>query len=246
MIASVVLAAGASARLGLPKPLLPAGPGETLLTRALALATAAVDGPVLPVIGSDADLMLAELERWSDAHEAERPRMRHVVNRRFGEGLSTSLQAGIAEAEGADGVLVLLTDQPGVDAPRAADLVERFRRKPARIAAVAAAWEGEQRTPVLLGRSLFGAVAALAGDEGARRVLRSRPEDVERVDWGVGPWQTDLDTWEAYVSFARQQGWDRESPATARWSALAGSQEPPAVRLALLRRLVLSTLAHTI
>lgn len=260
MIAAVVLAAGKSARLGLPKPLLPAGPGETLLTRALGVAAAAVDGPVIPVIGSEADLMLAELERWRAGHENARPRLRHVVNGRFEEGLSTSLRAGIAEAGEADGVLVLLTDQPGVDAARAADLVDRFRKKSAGIAAVAASWGGEQRTPVVLGRSLFAAVAGLAGDEGARRVLRSRPEEVERVDWGAGPWQTDVDTWDAYVSFARQQGWDRESPGgagesasvatpapgVAGWAALAASQEPPTERLSLLRRLVLTALGHTI
>lgn len=163
--------------------------------------------------------------------------------------MSTSLQAGIAEAGAAEGVLVLLTDQPGLDTARAADLVDRFRSRRAGTVAVAASWRGEQRTPVVLGRGLFDAVAGLSGDEGARRLLRSRAPEVLQVDWSDGPWQTDVDTWDAYASFARAEGWAGEDVGDGNvegWGGLAASQEPPPVRLALLRRLVLTALADTL
>jgi molybdenum cofactor cytidylyltransferase len=243
MIAALVLAAGRSTRLGLPKALLPAGPGETLLSRAVGVAIASVDGPVIPVIGSDAALAYADLDRL---HE---PRLVPTVNPRFTEGLSTSLQAGLGAAATAEGVLVLLADQPGVEASRAAELVGRFRSRPAPIEAVAAAQDGEQRTPVVLGRKLFGAVADLRGDEGARRILRSEPDHVLRIEWGLGPWGVDVDTWEDYVSFARDRGWHLEEglagaagPRVEAWTTLAESGESPAQKLAQFRGIALAAL----
>jgi molybdenum cofactor cytidylyltransferase len=248
MIAAVVLAAGRSTRLGLPKALLPAGAGETLLSRAVAVASASVDGPVIPVIGGDADLGLVELERIN--HPLQRP-LQAVVNPRHAEGLSTSLQAGLRAAGTADGVLVLLADQPGVEEAQVSRLVERFRSRPAPLEAVAASQGSEQRTPVVLGRALFVAVARLTGDEGARRILRSRPDQVLRIDWGHGPWEIDIDTWEDYASFARRCGWHQEwaeGPAEPQadiaraWAAIAASGEPPVQKLARFRRAALAAL----
>jgi len=232
MIAAVILAAGRSTRLGLPKAVLPAGPGETLLSRAIRVARASVDGPVIPVLGGDAGLSLAELDRLDD------PRVAPVVNSRFALGLSTSLQAGLDAAATADGVLVLLADQPGVETAQVSQLVERFRCRTAPIEAVTASMGSEQRTPVVLGRALFGAVASLGGDEGARRILRSRPDQVLRVEWSDGPWAIDLDTWEDYASFARDRGWHIEEPP----GATPDSSESPAQKLAQFRRMVLAAL----
>jgi molybdenum cofactor cytidylyltransferase len=249
MIAALVLAAGRSIRFGLPKALLPAGPGETLLSRAVGVAAASVDGPVVPVIGSDAALALVEIQRL---HE---PRLLPTVNPRFAEGLSTSLQAGLGAVATAEGVLILLADQPGVEAARASELVARFRSREASIEAVVAAEGGEQRTPVVLGRKLFAAVADLRGDEGARRILRSEPDHVLRIEWGRGPWAVDVDTWEGYASFARDRGWQLEGTQVASpgpvgrrtdveqaWNIVLESSEPLPEKLAALRRLALAAL----
>jgi molybdenum cofactor cytidylyltransferase len=211
---AVVLAAGAASRIGVAKFALPAGPGETLLTRVVSAAIAAIDGPVHVVTGRDAKLAGDELARWRDAHPSAGDRVSIAHNPEFGRGLSTSLRAGIAQAAagGAAGALVMLADQPGIDVARLQTLVQTFRSRSPATLAVAASWDGEQRTPVVLDGSLFAKVTQLSGDEGARRVLRSRPEAVVLVDWGHGPWTIDVDTWDDYSELTRRLGWDRHDP----------------------------------
>ena len=86
MIAGVVLAAGRSARLGRPKQLLPYH-GRPLLEWALAaMAASSVEATVV-VLGHDAE----RVRRDVDLQGA-----RVVYNERYAEGLSTSLQAGLA------------------------------------------------------------------------------------------------------------------------------------------------------
>jgi molybdenum cofactor cytidylyltransferase len=248
---AVVLAAGMASRLRLPKCVLPAGAGETLLTRVVGVAAAAVDGPVHVVAGRNADLIDADLERWRAAHPAFRDRVSSLYNAEFERGLSTSLRAGVsrASAEGADAVLVILGDQPAVDSAHVRALVDAFRCRAPSTLAVAASWDGEQRTPVVLDRALFAEVEALSGDQGARGLLRSRGDALVLVDWGHGPWTVDIDTWDDYVMTARSMGWDLESsrqpmgardPVVNTWLGIEATPSSADERLHALRAVALA------
>ncbi|MDI3299308.1 MAG: nucleotidyltransferase family protein [Bacillota bacterium] len=199
MLDAVVLAAGLSRRMGRPKPLLPAGEGATLLSRALDAATA-VDGRLWVVLGAAAGAVRAEAERWARLR-GEEARLRCLFNPDFASGLASSVAAGVRAAtsrEPPQGILLLVADQPALERRHVTRLVEAFRRRGA-AQAVAAAEEGELRNPAAFARELFDELLALEGDAGGRQILARHPGRVLRVELGSGPWFRDVDDPEAYA-----------------------------------------------
>jgi CTP:molybdopterin cytidylyltransferase MocA len=161
-IAGLLLAAGAGARFGGPKQLAELA-GRPLLTHAIEAARRAPLDRVVVVLGARAQEIRARVELGG----AEL-----VICVGWAEGMSAPLRAGI-EAIGESGAaLVLLGDQPLVTAAA----VERVlaARSPGRVA-VRATYGGAPDHPVLLERALFGAVADLRADTGARALL-DRPD----------------------------------------------------------------------
>ncbi|MGA3049923.1 MAG: NTP transferase domain-containing protein, partial [Terracidiphilus sp.] len=100
-VAAIVLAAGASRRLGQPKQLLMNG-GETLLARSIRLAYEAGAGPVLVVLGAHLESIRAVVA-LNDAIV--------VINEKWEEGIASSIHAGLNELEAiahdARGALIL-------------------------------------------------------------------------------------------------------------------------------------------
>ena len=156
VIAAVVLAAGASTRLGKPKQLVMLG-GETLLERAVRVAREAGCAPVVAVV-QDATL----IEKLQ-VHGAQ-----VLLNRRFYEGMSTSIHAGVRWAEGmkADGVVLMTCDQPAVTAGHLRELCA----EPELIAG--SGYAGKIGIPAYFPSSRFGELMKLCGDVGARELLR--------------------------------------------------------------------------
>lgn len=179
--ACVVLAAGASRRLGQPKQLLESG-GESLLRRTARLAYGAGFRPVLAVCGHEYLRMRTEL---AGLHVAV------LENDAWANGLSTSVHAGV-EAVPADssGVLLLTSDQPAIDAA----LLDRFRiahiETPAIV--VASAYSDTVGIPALFPRALFGELLRLQGDRGAGAWLRAHRDHVLALPFPGGA--LDLDT----------------------------------------------------
>lgn len=168
--AAIVLAAGASRRLGTPKQLLNVD-GETLLHRAARLALATAPAQTLVVLGAEAAAMreaVADLD------------VRSVVCDDWQRGQSASLQAGVSALEdGIEGVLVLLCDQVGLDAAHANTLLQAWHDAPTR--AVASAYADVIGVPAVLPRAWFADVLRLQGDRGARELLRRREAEVVKI-----------------------------------------------------------------
>ncbi len=99
-------------------------------------------------------------------------------NHKFMSGLASSLRRGLAAAADADGVVVLLADMPRVSPQTIDALIRAFAEAPG-AAAVVPVRGGRRGNPALLARSLFPRLAALEGDEGARRLLRELDGVVE-------------------------------------------------------------------
>src|ERR1700730_17702082 len=118
-IPAIVLAAGASSRLGQPKPLL-AYHGKTLLARAIGLALEAGADPVFVVLGANLDIILPA--GLSD-------RAVPVINKDWQEGISSSIQAGLRAVHGmlpaTEGVLLLTCDQPRLSAHHLSALLRK-------------------------------------------------------------------------------------------------------------------------
>ena len=200
--------------MGVPKALLPAGRGHTLLSRGLATALNSVDGHVTIVLGHDADLCRAEIKRYVKRYPQYWARVTTVENPNYQEGLSTSLRAGVKEVlrlePAPSGLLVSLADQPAWSDQQARDLIQMFRERRAATVAVVAAENGEQRNPVVLSAVLLPELLEVTGDRGARGVLKKYEGRVQRLELGSGVWFTDADDWATYAALMRECGWLEE------------------------------------
>ncbi|NOZ78988.1 MAG: nucleotidyltransferase family protein [Acidobacteria bacterium] len=187
LIAGILLAAGQSRRMGRNKLLLPFGDVPLVAHGLAALASSSVH-PVVCVLGWQAGAVRKAVEGvFPDG------RVTFVVNRRFGEGRSTSIQAGLAALpDGAKAALFLPADVPLVRAKDVDAVADRYRRTAATIV-VAVGRCGELSHPVLFARACFPELMALVGDVGGRRLIRARWGDVEKVSL-PGPEPFDVDT----------------------------------------------------
>jgi CTP:molybdopterin cytidylyltransferase MocA len=176
-----VLAAGGGSRFGGGKLLAKLGGRPIIETVLYNLREAPVDETIV-VVGADAERLCEVCERY-DA--------RTVANEEWKRGQSTSVLAGL-RACGGRAAVVLLGDQPFVGAEAVERLVAAFDEG-ANVAV--ATYGGKRRNPVLFSREVWPLLEAeLAGDEGARSVLRRHPELVVEVPCeGVGD-PTDIDT----------------------------------------------------
>lgn len=166
----VILAAGASKRLGQPKQLLEID-GETLLHRVVRFAAAS----------DPAELIVVLAEGTTEIHEAIRDlECRIVVCTDANRGMSASLRSGLAALNPiCVGALVMLVDQPRLDAAHLCTLRDRWRLAPQQ--AVASGYAQTLGVPALLPRSWFAELTQTNMDRGARELLRGRIKDVQAI-----------------------------------------------------------------
>jgi len=166
----VVLAAGASRRLGQSKQLLRID-GETLVHRAARVALTTLPAAAVLVVGADADAV--------SAAAADLP-MRRVDCVDWKRGMGASLHAGLAALpEDCAGALVVLCDQPALGAEHLAALVAAWRANPR--GAAASSYAGRVGVPALLPRAWFAELRHDARDRGARALLVQRHEQVSLI-----------------------------------------------------------------
>jgi molybdenum cofactor cytidylyltransferase len=156
--AAVILAAGASIRLGEPKQLIEIA-GETLLGRAVRIAHEAGCSPVVVVLGAEAWRFRTRCS-LRDAHL--------VINPEWPEGMASSVRVGVAAAASADGVILMTCDQPAVTAQHLRDLLGSRE-------VTASAYGGRRGVPAYFPATSFSALQKLNGDAGARELLKDAP-----------------------------------------------------------------------
>ncbi len=185
-IPAIVLAAGASTRLGQPKQLLRLhGAQETLLEHTLRVARDAELQPVYVVLGAQAEAIAAatNLQGATVLHNAEWP-----------EGMASSIRCGLRAVQSkmpeAAGVLLLVCDQPALTSEHLRAMLAAHQAEPEAI--VASHYAGANGVPLLAPRALFADLAALTGDRGARALLRETALRMVEVPFPRGEW--DMDT----------------------------------------------------
>lgn len=176
--AAVILAAGASTRLGQPKQLVAIG-SESLLRRTARLAMEAGCAPVVVVLGFEAERMIPELDGL---------RALAVRNEEWPHGMGSSLRRGlqaIAQLEVQPaGVLLLVCDQARLAPDHLRYLLEAQGPHGSRI--TASAYAGGVGVPAVFGRDFFAELQAIEGDRGAREVIRRHTDVVRVVPWEDG------------------------------------------------------------
>jgi CTP:molybdopterin cytidylyltransferase MocA len=187
--AAILLAAGASTRLGQPKQLAMLN-DEALLTRAIRIAHQAGCSPILVVLGSEADRIRAACSL---------PKATVVINDHWPEGMASSIRVGIealrgiAPQEAADtlhGVLLMTCDQPAVTP-------EHLHALATSGDVTASAYAGRHGVPAYFPTSVFPALSQLTGDSGARELLRAS----RAIPLPLG--ELDIDTPEALAEAQR-------------------------------------------
>ena len=158
-VAAVILAAGASRRLGSPKQLAVLG-GQTLLERAVDVAREAGCAPVVLVLGAEYEQVIAGCS-LGDAVVA--------VNPDWIEGMGASIRFGVEKmlltVSPADGVVLMTCDQPAVTAEHLRGLMKGDEARASRYA-------GRNGIPAYFPARFFGQLMRLQGDAGARDLLR--------------------------------------------------------------------------
>lgn len=172
-IAAVILAGGASRRMGSPKALLPIG-DETFADRLIRVFSASCQRVVV-VLGHDAEHIRAGI----------RGSATFVVNADHALGQLTSLQCGLRACGDADAALFTPVDYPAF--------------QPLTVQSILAAWTGDEAAivpmhwgrrghPVLIARPLMQEILALPPEAMAREVIHrhvAATKYVQTTDPGI-------------------------------------------------------------
>jgi molybdenum cofactor cytidylyltransferase len=170
-IAAIVLAAGASSRMGEQKLLLPLG-GRAIVARVTERVAASRVDDVVIVLGRDADRLRAELHGT---------RGRFVENPRYRDGMGSSLRVGLDELDSrVRAALLVLADQPFVTTGMLDTLLQTYERRAP--VAVISRFNGVLAPPHVFDRVLFPSLG-LPGSEGAKAVLRAYGDRCEVIDF---------------------------------------------------------------
>ena len=181
----IILAAGNSSRLGLPKQLL-RYKNKSFLRLIAEKALEVQPAEVIAVLGFESDRM---------QHELEDLPIRIVLNREWVEGIASSVRAGINTVHShADGALIALCDQPAVTTELLSQLIfSCSHEKPI----AASEYNQILGVPACFDRSIFPELLLLHGDIGAKRVIA---ENLNRVQAYPFPQAAkDIDSLEDYL-----------------------------------------------
>ncbi len=167
---AVVLAAGEARRFGSTKQLAIFA-GRSLVERAIRTAEDVCGPQTLLVTGND----------WKNVAAACRPLQGFMIhNPEFTSGLASSLVAGIRSVSGiADGVLLMLADQPLITAEHLGNLVDAWKASPDAICA--SSYADTLGPPVIFPGWCFPALLELRGDRGAKTVIDANSTKVVSI-----------------------------------------------------------------
>ncbi|MFK8008486.1 MAG: NTP transferase domain-containing protein [Saprospiraceae bacterium] len=187
-IAILLLAAGSSSRLGRPKQLLKLN-GETLLQKSI-IAALNISKNVIVVLGANEKLIRPTI--------ADFP-IEVTLNERWAEGMSSSIRTGMSVLENKKykAVLIMLCDQPFVDAFLLKKMISVFEKNELPI--VASEYEGKVGVPAIFDVSFFPKLKILKGQKGAKALMIDNLKNVERVIFEEG--KIDIDTEEDWEKF---------------------------------------------
>jgi len=187
VIAGIILAAGASSRMGTPKALLDYR-GETFVGRLVRVLGTSCN-PVIVVLGYHADVIRQRVP----------PTATIVINPDPSRGQLSSLQTGlVALPAEADGFAFIPVDSPAVAEDTVAKLARTFERRNPSALFVIPRQSGKRGHPVFAARLIAADILALPATSEAREVVHAHVDRTEYLDVDDSGIFADVDDPEAY------------------------------------------------
>lgn len=184
----LIVAAGESKRLGTPKQLLEFE-GQSLINRLVNIVRDAGSFPITIVLGAEATAIQAQFPEDN---------LHVVINEEWREGLGSSIRVGLKQMikvdARIDGVLILVCDQPFIKSDSIHSLIHM--QQSTGLPMAACFYEGIVGTPALFHQSMFSDLLQLAGDTGAKKIMKDKLDNVAKLNFEKGV--IDIDTMEDY------------------------------------------------
>ena len=188
-IGIVILAAGASSRLGQPKQLLVLDKNITLIRKSVMVAVDTGFRPIVVVLGANKEKIQTEVRGLP---------VSVVENEAWQAGMGTSVKAGIEQLISlhpkTKAVILLLCDQPFINTLLLQELAREYQKSGKPI--IASQYGGIFGAPALFDQQYFPQLMALNGDEGARKIFETHANMVSPVPFEEGKY--DIDTMKDY------------------------------------------------
>ncbi len=187
-IAVVILAAGESSRMQQTKQLLPWGK-STLLGNAIKEALQSNSEKVYVVLGAKAETIQLQINSTD---------VIWILNKNWKKGMGSSISSAINYLvhlkTDYEGILIMLCDQPLIDADYINKMISTFKR--ANKGIIATSYKHRKGVPVLFHKKYFEDLSNLDGNLGAKKVIADNSKDV--FDINPNGKEKDLDTLEEY------------------------------------------------
>ncbi|MGV3685336.1 MAG: nucleotidyltransferase family protein [Daejeonella sp.] len=184
----IILAAGRSSRLGQAKQLL-AYKGKMLLQHAIDSARQVHPQQLIVVLGANKELILNHIELQEGSV---------VENPKWESGIASSIKTGLKALNStypaADGVILMVCDQPFADSTILQKLIDAQKTTGKTI--IGCSYDGAYGTPALFHSSLFPDLLELTGDSGAKKLFEKYQSQSFFVSFDKGG--IDIDTSEDY------------------------------------------------
>lgn len=180
----VILAAGASTRLGKPKQLLKYN-GRTLLGHAVKEALNSDADAVVVMLGNNAEQCRKEMDE---------KKIHVIVNSAWEEGMASSVRFGLDTLlhykPYIDAVIFMVCDQPHISLSVLNELIATQQRTTKQI--VTCDYGQSLGPPALFHKKYFPEIMQLTGDAGAKKIIQQHINDVATVSFPEG--KIDIDT----------------------------------------------------
>ncbi len=187
-IAQIILAAGASSRMGEPKQLLP-WKGITLIGHAISQSLAIEKVSTYVVLGANYDLIYKQINHFP---------ITILRNQNWELGMGSSIQIGVKTILENnylfDAVLISVIDQPLIQLSHYDDLITKFIKDSPPI--VASDLGSRIGVPAIFSKAIFEELMQLQEDYGARYIVKKYLNEVKIIP--LANQGIDIDTKEQY------------------------------------------------
>jgi molybdenum cofactor cytidylyltransferase len=180
-IAILIIAAGASRRLGQPKQLVPFR-DTFLLNHIIQECETSEVGTIYIVLGANVERIQPRLS--DDLATFYHPN--------WNDGMGTSIAFGIQEliSKDYDGVIITLGDQPFFSSFLLKKIIQKRTETNGKI--IISNYEKGMGPPSFFEKSLFSELLQLKGDVGAKSIIKKYKEEIQRISFPKG--YIDIDT----------------------------------------------------